>query len=82
MSAPDAPRWAWYTAPITDYKMKCAHCQQMLRLGGSVVRWTDMDLYHIGCLLDRLAAYHTPAKPVGDAVSVGHWGPVLGGIYP
>ena len=61
--------WSWHTGTL-EPKQKCSHCQQPLRerLDG-LVTWTDKNVYHLDCLLDRLAAYHQPAP---------HWGPYGG----
>lgn len=73
--------WSWHTEPL-DHKQKCMHCQQLLRIGGLVARWTDSELYHVGCLLDRLAAYHKPPEKIWPSADCGSWGAgqVLGGV--
>jgi hypothetical protein len=60
--------WKWHTDVLDDFRKKCAHCQQPLRINqdGGLVEWTDGEKYHVGCLLDRLAAYTPVPNPI-------HW---------
>lgn len=60
--------WSWFTGPLT-YKDKCIWCDKPLQLGAGVVQWTDGYRYHVGCLLDVVAAY--AVQPRAQAVQAG-----------
>ena len=58
----DPARWHWHVEPI-EPAARCQRCNAALRFtsSDSLVCWTDGHTYHVGCLLDALAAVeHAP----------------------
>ena len=65
--------WKWSTDPLS-WGDKCAMCRVALRtdMDGGIVIWTDGRLYHVWCLLDRLALEHSPQAAAMKRAK--HWG--------
>lgn len=73
----DPTGWSWELAEMR-FSDRCKGCQQSLANVAEVVRWTDKDLWHVGCLLNKLAAVDVLLAPEpgeeDTAASVSHWG--------
>ena len=60
--------WSWHTG-TTRWKDRCVHCSKSLRedYAAGIVKWTDGQLYHVACLLDKKAA-NAPDEAPGSGV--------------
>jgi hypothetical protein len=73
-------RWQWIVGPVPVGAV-CEGCRKRL-YGEHLVKWTNGSTWHLGCLLDSLAAEPAVSAPVAKEPEYGIVMPKGWGVSP